>query len=179
MFDGAVTRCVFLQTVCFEKITTPLSVETRPCFFCNSGLITCLHLHDQQTLVQAFKSATILEKNEQFLCMFAVLVNNFWFYRCADHVFLCLWNVCVKLLLFSQDFILILSSHVIQFGLFSQDFYFDIVFTRLDLYLLPFSGRSLDSITPFSYLHISSVCTSVFFSNGCVRCNWCVPWTDA
>ena len=120
-FDGAVTRCVFLQTVCLEKITKPLSVETRPCFLGNSGLITCLHLHDQQTLVQAFKSATILE-NEQFLCMCAVLVSNFWFYRCADHVFLCLWNLCVKLLLFSQDFILILSSHVIQFGLFHRIF---------------------------------------------------------
>ena len=52
----------FLATCGFEKITTPLSVETRPCFLGNSGLITCLQLHDKQSLVQAFKSATFLEQ---------------------------------------------------------------------------------------------------------------------
>ena len=112
IFDGAVTRCVFLQTVCFEQITTPLSVETRPCFFGNSGLITCLHLHDQQTLVQAFKSATILEKlsNSSVCsqCLWTISdfidVPRILFWYCLHTWF--------NLDCFHRIFILILSSHV-------------------------------------------------------------------
>ena len=132
--------CQFLMVqshVAFSCKLCVLKKSQRRClwrhgrvFFCNSGLITCLHLHDQQTLVQAFKSATILETLSNSpvcsqclwtisdfidvpimcFCVYGTFcVNCYCFHRIVFWYCLHTWfNLdCIH-----RIFILILSSHV-------------------------------------------------------------------